>query len=524
MFLLCFLRRNIASKIDCLQKELKSKDLSVIAVPSDGFCFFKAVAVALNLGKLEEQDVLELKNGIRDEIITNLPLYKSFCEDTVNILVDLDRYLNAGDYNSSIGDLCIAAFCNWKHVKLVIYDVRNSTEVREIQHPPKDDKFEKVIYLRRSSLGTNVCEHYDALIPIVDHRNKFVNQVPKIENDSTKTKRKLCQINLSDMFAKKSRSETANTMSKKNDSKPIEVSCVKTNEILLSSETNKDEVSEQNNDSCLINISCGKKCSDLSKSPGELPMQPQLSIFPKTNGRRFSAKYYETYCWLEYSVTSDSVFCFACRHFSSNLVRQGEILGNIAFVDNGIRKWRDINTLLSQHECSQKHKNSIIAWSNFKNIISEKQSSVASALDTSRAAAVQENRQHIKLLFKAAIYLAKQGLAFRGDDETNDSLNKGNYIELLQNITYENPASQEKLQRRYGHYTSPEIQNDIIGIIAESVRKQILHNIGPYWTLMVDETRDASRKEQLSFAIRSTHSSQFGKIFEKVLGISYERT
>ncbi len=257
------------------------------------------------------------------------------------------------------------------------------------------------------------------------------------------------------------------------------------------------------------------KCSDVSKNPGELPKQPQLSKFPETNGRRFSAKYFETYGWLEYSEMSDSVFCFACRHFSKNFVRQGEVLGNVAFVDNGIRKWRDINTLLRQHDCSQKHKNSIIAWSNFKNIICEKQSSIASVLDTSRASVVHENRQHIRLLFKAAIYLAKQGLAFRGDDETEDSLNKGNYIELLQNMTDEIPAVQEKLQRRYGHYTSPEIQNDIISIIAESIRKHILHNVGPYWTLMVDETRDASRKEQLSFAIRSTYSNQSEKYLKK---------
>ena len=40
----------------------------------------------------------------------------------------------------------------------------------------------------------------------------------------------------------------------------------------------------------------------------------------------------------------------------------------------------------------------------------------------------------------------------------------------------------------------------------------------PYWTLLVDEIRDASRKEQLSFAIRSTSSKDNGKIFEKVLG------
>ena len=262
-----------------------------------------------------------------------------------------------------------------------------------------------------------------------------------------------------------------------------------------------------------------RRCDlDLSINALESPIQPKLAKFPETNGRRFSAKYFELYIWLEYSCRYDSVYCFACRHFSRNFVRQGEILGNIAFIDVGIQKWKDLNNLLKQHENSVRRKNSMTAWSNFKNISSYSSDSIASILDSTRAAAIKENREHIRLLFKVAIYLAKQGLALRGDNESDDSLNKGNYIELLESMSAENLCMQEKLQKRYGHYTSPEIQNDIINIIAECVRNKIRSNMGPYWTLLVDETRDASRKEQLSFAIRSTSSKESGKIFEKVLG------
>ena len=107
--------------------------------------------------------------------------------------------------------------------------------------------------------------------------------------------------------------------------------------------------------------------------------------------------------------------------------------------------------------------------------------------------------------FKAVIYLAKQEITFREDVKSEDLLNKGNFVELLENMTYENQNVKEKLQRRYGHYTTPEIQNDII---AESVRKKIRDSLGPYWTLMVDETRDAGRKEQFSFAVRSTRNTE----------------
>ena len=197
-----------------------------------------------------------------------------------------------------------------------------------------------------------------------------------------------------------------------------------------------------------------KRCDlDLSINALESPIQPKLAKFPETNSRRFSAKYFELYIWLEYSCRYDSVYCFACRHFSRNFVRQGEILGNIAFIDAGIRKWKDLNNLLKQHENSVRHKNSMTAWSNFKNISSYSSDSIASILDSTRAAAIKENREHIRLLFKVAIYLAKQGLALQGDNESDDLLNKGNYIELLESMSAENLCMQEKLQKRYGHYT-----------------------------------------------------------------------
>ncbi|XP_030235649.1 LOW QUALITY PROTEIN: integral membrane protein GPR155-like [Gadus morhua] len=40
-------------------------------------------------------------------------------------------------------------------------------------------------------------------------------------------------------------------------------------------------------------------------------------LFGKTK-RAFSTYYYNKYCWLEYSVLKDAVFCFACRHFQTD--------------------------------------------------------------------------------------------------------------------------------------------------------------------------------------------------------------
>ena len=44
---------------------------------------------------------------------------------------------------------------------------------------------------------------------------------------------------------------------------------------------------------------------------------------------------------------------------------------------------------------------------------------------------VRQNRETLKTVSEAVLFLSKQKLVFRGHDESNDSLNKGNYKELL---------------------------------------------------------------------------------------------
>lgn len=44
---------------------------------------------------------------------------------------------------------------------------------------------------------------------------------------------------------------------------------------------------------------------------------------------------------------------------------------------------------------------------------------------------VRQNREILKRLINVVTFLGKQELAFRGHDESKDSENKGNYLELV---------------------------------------------------------------------------------------------
>lgn len=76
-------------------------------------------------------------------------------------------------------------------------------------------------------------------------------------------------------------------------------------------------------------------------------------------------------------------------------------------------------------------------------------------------------------------FLARQNLAFHGHDESDDSTNRGNFLELIQLISkYDNNlASYLKENVKYSRYTSSAIQNEIIGVLAQIMRDGIVSEI-----------------------------------------------
>lgn len=58
--------------------------------------------------------------------------------------------------------------------------------------------------------------------------------------------------------------------------------------------------------------------------------------------------------------------------------------------------------------------------------LSKSSGSVVSQLSTAHQEQIKKNRLYIKYLIEFTLYLAKQGIAFRGHNEDENSLNQGN--------------------------------------------------------------------------------------------------
>ena len=85
----------------------------------------------------------------------------------------------------------------------------------------------------------------------------------------------------------------------------------------------------------------------------------------------------------------------------------------------------------------------------------ESQPSCASQLSSHHKKTVELNRKYLSSFIETIQWLCKQGLEFRGHDESEHSKNRGNFLELIEEIlefadTYgiERPSNRKKGRKR----------------------------------------------------------------------------
>jgi hypothetical protein len=85
---------------------------------------------------------------------------------------------------------------------------------------------------------------------------------------------------------------------------------------------------------------------------------------------------------------------------------------------------------------------------------------------------IQNNRLRVKTFIDVAQWLAFQGCPFRDHDETLDSRNQGNFLELIQIlVSYNERVSSIVLENapKSTKYISHSIENEILHVIASKV-------------------------------------------------------
>ncbi|XP_031327228.1 52 kDa repressor of the inhibitor of the protein kinase-like [Photinus pyralis] len=174
------------------------------------------------------------------------------------------------------------------------------------------------------------------------------------------------------------------------------------------------------------------------------------------------------------------------------------------------------------HECarnhvsSQWHKESSVMAANFKSVKYGTQMDIVQQIDSSMAKQVKDNREKLLPIISTIVFCGTHDLALRGKESSS-----GNFVDLLKfRIHAGDRVLQQHLEYCPGNakYTSVQVQNELIGICGQVLRKQMVDEVnkGYGFSILADETADISGKEQLSIGIRYVDSNY--NIKEEFLG------
>ena len=120
-------------------------------------------------------------------------------------------------------------------------------------------------------------------------------------------------------------------------------------------------------------------------------------------------------------------------------------------------------------------------------------------------------------------FLLRQGLAFRGHDESEDSLNKGNFLELLNwlagnfeevdRVVLKNAPQNCKMTRH-------DIQQEVIKCCAQETTKLVIEELdGGHFAILADESTHVYQNEQLVVCLRYVDKN--GRAVVRFLGLAH---
>ena len=156
------------------------------------------------------------------------------------------------------------------------------------------------------------------------------------------------------------------------------------------------------------------------------------NILPTTYSRgcnrKFNITWLTKYPFLLYSSKLDGVFCGPCSLFLSSDKRKDKGL----LVNRSYSNWSKIGNALSNHSSLLYHLDCVQYTDILKNSIDNPASRIDVMANSDTQMRMDENRHIIHQIVRAILFLGKQGLPFRGDNEDlNNTKNPGNFLALL---------------------------------------------------------------------------------------------
>lgn len=201
--------------------------------------------------------------------------------------------------------------------------------------------------------------------------------------------------------------------------------------------------------------------------------------------------------WLELNANKKAI-CTTCTEalekklilsYDSRALKSKE-----AWVDTGFNNWNNATSRIKKHSTSSLHVDSTEALAKLKTV------NIIQHLSSATEKQMMNHRTALRKIFSTLKVLAKQGLPLRGINNDENS----NFIQILK-ARAEDVSELESWLKRDGHkWLHHDVQNEILELMAAKVMAENLVEIrqAEFCALLLDETSDLSKMEQISICLR----------------------
>ena len=270
-----------------------------------------------------------------------------------------------------------------------------------------------------------------------------------------------------------------------------------------SSECSSSQVTQVTHESSPTVVSLDGAVCHLDLLP-DAPNQPQLASFPKVSFgkgtkaryRSFQSSWFDKWPWLHWNECLETVLCHVCMQAVKAGTLQAKTCDQ-AFISRGFKNWNDATCVFRCHELSACHKEAV------ERVVTLPATTkhVGELLSSTLAEDRKKNRLMLLHIFGVVRFLGRQGLAFRGSTLSSEA--DSNFFQLLHLLSENDQQLACWLKKKTNKYTAPDMQNEMLKVMSLIILHEIAFKIrNRPFTIMVDETTDASVEEQCVVVIR----------------------
>ena len=246
------------------------------------------------------------------------------------------------------------------------------------------------------------------------------------------------------------------------------------------------------------------------------PHQPEDIDIRQVTGkekRKFKVDWFKQYSWLTVSEEKKSLFCFHCVLFK----------GEPTWSEVGYTSIKHISSGLKTHASSKRHIDNAVKYKVFGTVnIAAEMNSAHKKNISQHNQQVKKNRYILSKVIDCIKFCATHELGLRGHDETDESSNRGIFLDLLEEFARLDPVLKSHLENAtVAKYTSKDIQNELLDCLYSVYYSELKMDVSKskFVSVQADEATDLSHGSQFVVILRFVKENKAVERFVKYIDI-----